>query len=78
MESGTMDVNRRMGIAGWSLAGEFLPQNGNSRRRLDPQSDLIALDLDDRDQDVRSDHNLLQRLAAQDQHPYLPATELPS
>jgi hypothetical protein len=53
---------------------QLLPQDGNSLGRLDPEAHLVALDSYDRDEDIRTYHDLLQRLAAQDQHPVLPAT----
>src|SRR5262245_6803138 len=47
---------------------QLLAVDGHIARRLDPQADLAAIDVHDRDADVVPDVNLLSQFPAQDQH----------
>jgi hypothetical protein len=63
-------------VRGWGI-GQFMAEDGDVRGRLDAETDVVAIDLDDRDHDVRPDHDLLRWFSAQYQHPFLPTTEKP-
>ena len=47
---------------------QLLSENRDIRRCLDAQTNLVALDLDNRDRNLRPDHDLLRQLSAQNQH----------
>ena len=63
-------------LSGFSLREQFLAQNRHTSGRFDAETHLIALELDDRDPNIRPDHDLLRLLSAQYQHPNLLAVRL--
>src|SRR5476651_535746 len=47
---------------------QFLPVNGHIARRLDAQTDLAPIDVNDRDTDIVADENLLPEFPAEYEH----------
>ena len=56
----------RTGLGLGQLEGDLLALDRNLVGRLDPDPDRVAVDLDDRDADIRADVKTLAELPAQD------------
>jgi hypothetical protein len=55
------------------MAKQLGSQDRNAPGRLDTQTHVIAFNPDDRDRNIRPNHDLLRQLPTQDQHSHLPA-----
>src|SRR5262245_41981371 len=75
-EASVLARHRRLARGGLAVAGprgrDLFPIDRNFLRGFDPDPDLVAVNLDDRHNDVITDDDLLAQLPAQNQHGYLP------